>query len=120
MYSSPLSLSEELIIANDTLMTAIIRPPPSRAASAMEILEANLSDNAKHWQWQAPNLKSNSGSPPSSIQARSAVLDWDEEDEEKQLPVEILENGVDFIMYVGPSEYRFSSYRNSIMIMNMN
>ena len=78
----------------------------------MEILEANLSDNAKHWRSPSPCCN--------SIQAKTAVLDWDEEDEQKQFPVEILENGVDFIMYVGPSEYRFSSYRNSIMIMNMN
>ncbi|KAL5536890.1 hypothetical protein ACEPAF_713 [Sanghuangporus sanghuang] len=57
--------------------------------SAMEILEVNLSDNAACWN--TPN-----SSP--SIQAKSAVLDWDEEIEEKQFPTEIQESGVDFII----------------------
>ncbi|KAL5492426.1 hypothetical protein ACEPAI_3873 [Sanghuangporus weigelae] len=56
--------------------------------SAMELLEVNLSDNAAYWH--TPNSSS------SSIQL--AVLDWNEEDEEKQFPTEIQESGVDFII----------------------
>ncbi|KAL5513207.1 hypothetical protein ACEPAH_3605 [Sanghuangporus vaninii] len=76
--------------------------------SAMEILEANLSDNAVHW-----DIANSS----SSIQAKPAVLDWDEEVEEKQLPTEILEGGVDFIIMADVT-YNTASFPSLILTLS--